>query len=165
VCCTAPAICQPSSRPLNRGNDVFAKFLSNLGQCCVCPRLGPLVLFHGIWPCNKSTRFGVAFPLSSGQRWRWRSGPKQKGVLPSRSPMRGARARYFASVRLQTEVCTVCGLQARSLGPAGFQRGYASNPLPADWCTPGPPRTRPRFRRRRVFCFQRQPQRSRSATG
>lgn len=35
-------------------------------------------------------------------------GPEEKGVLPARIAMRGARARCFASVWPQTQVCGVC---------------------------------------------------------
>ena len=35
--------------------------------------------------------------------------PQAKGVLPGDIPLRGARAQHFATVRVQTEVCRVCG--------------------------------------------------------
>ena len=41
---------------------------------------------------------------------RFRMGHCTRGVLPGQNPMRGARARRFDSVRVQTEVCRVCGL-------------------------------------------------------
>ena len=39
-----------------------------------------------------------------------RSYAQAKGVLPGDIPMREATARRFATVRVQTEVCRVCGL-------------------------------------------------------
>jgi hypothetical protein len=47
---------------------------------------------------------------------RFRMGHCTRGVLPVQNPIRGARARRFDSVRVQTEVCRVCGLHPGRLG-------------------------------------------------
>jgi len=49
---------------------------------------------------------------------RIRHSPQAKGVLPGEVPIRGARARRFATVRVQTKVCRVCGLQAGAAATA-----------------------------------------------
>src|SRR5690606_34926613 len=69
--------------------------------------------------------------------------------------MRGARARCFSSVRVQTGVCTVCGLQAPSLGPAASRSACGCpNPLQADLCTPRYTSSPPTVLRRRAFHFE-----------
>jgi len=62
-------------------------------------------------------------------------------VLPGPSAMRGARARRFATVRVQTGVCTVCGLHPpASTRSKGEQGNPETNGATATAITPFPVR-------------------------
>jgi hypothetical protein len=65
--------------------------------------------------------------------------PQAKGVLPGDIPIRGARARRFDSVRVQTKVCMVCGLHPGRPGQWAESRantGVGGAVRNAEWCEP-----------------------------
>ena len=95
---------------------------ANANRANAAKRLVP----KGFAPVRSGANRAQARPIRIGRRrcasWkssrraclrgirRFRMGHCTRGVLPGQNPIRGARARRFDSVRVQTEVCRVCGL-------------------------------------------------------
>ena len=86
------------------------------------------------WECSPPS-----IPMAGGT---WERCPGETArVLPGRIRIRGARARYPSTVRVQTEVCRVCGLHPpASTRSKGEQGNPEANGAMAAAVTPFPVR-------------------------